>query len=219
MKSDKDIDSISLEDSSEDLSANDILIRFVNIGLRIGKKEGVCGFWDYDSDLLNSHNSYDSELDSIYQSACAEKELWSEGETAEYKYSISLVIHSIEALRGDMKAAILATSKIGIFSQYEFSDWVEEKEKDKRDKKAKESSSKGGKHSPVQERDELIFKIFNIKISGRKYNGSMGRNLKLHAKDMLGREEYTKDFPLLEEICNLKDDAIRRIIARKTANK
>ncbi len=127
MKNNIEIDSTTLELRSEDLSANDILRRYINIGLRIGKDAGVCNFWDYDTDWINFHDYTEDELDTIYHDASIEKEMWSEGETDDYNDSINLVMHSIDAIRGDMKAAIFAGSKIAMFSHDDFLYWEKEK--------------------------------------------------------------------------------------------
>ncbi len=116
----------------------------------------------------------------------------SETETDEYKDSISLVIHSINALRGDMKAAILAASKIGIFSHDDYLGW--EKEKTVKNK------SKGGKHKPAEETDKIIYQL------GKdlpKYNRD--HKIRLAAKEVINNPETDNlKKELLQKIRNMK---------------
>ncbi len=200
------IESESIEEGFERFSTEDMLKIFLKSGIKICYDLGI-SFWYEDLDWFTYDKLTEDEIDSIYNSACVEREVWMKNDhRAEADEAISLVIHSIEALRGDIKAAIIATSKIGIFSQYDWSEYIINKNKQRQ-----RDGGKQNKHK----RNQLIFSIYIGNVKGKKYSGSRGEAVLKFVNEMLRKSKHEQYHPLLKEIKEdekLNGKTISRII-------
>ncbi len=222
MKYLKAVESEGIEEGFERFSTEDMLKIFLKSGIKICYDLGI-SFWYEDLDWFTYDKLTEDEIDSIYNSACVEREVWMKNDLrAEADEAISLVIHSIEALRGDMKAAIIATSKIGIFSQYDIYEWMKKEATTKAamefikdiNEKRTQIRRDAGKKSNKYGRNDLIIQIYSKYVKDKNLPNPIGRWIKKGAKDLQNKKYYTdaNKQKFLQEIIEMKNERIARII-------